>query len=109
MPNTGISISKFRQLIGLQMSNRSVREIARALSMSVGAVSRYLSAIRARGVAGAESDRPTDGEFARRLFGGRRRHRRASRHCCRRTLGQLATDSGGRRAHLDLDRGPPNG
>ena len=39
MPNARISMSKLKQIIQLQSSNLSVRELSRALSMSVGAVS----------------------------------------------------------------------
>jgi transcriptional regulator with XRE-family HTH domain len=41
MPNERISMSKLKQLIGLQTSNLSVRELARALGLSIGAVSKY--------------------------------------------------------------------
>ena len=44
MPNERISMSKLKQLIGLQSSNLSVRGLARALGLSVGAVSKYLRA-----------------------------------------------------------------
>ena len=47
MPNERISMSKLKQLIGLQSSNLSVRALGRALGLSVGAVSKYLRAVRA--------------------------------------------------------------
>ena len=47
MPNERISMSKLKQLIGLQTSNLSVRELARALGLSIGAVSKYQRAVRA--------------------------------------------------------------
>ena len=47
MPNERISMSKLKQLIGLQSSNLSVRALSRALGLSVGAVSKYLRALRA--------------------------------------------------------------
>ena len=47
MPNERISMSKLKQLIGLQTSNLSVRALARALGLSIGAVSKYLHAVRA--------------------------------------------------------------
>ena len=50
MPNERISMSKLKQLIGLQASNLSVRAMARALGLSVGAVSKYLRAVRACGI-----------------------------------------------------------
>ena len=62
-------MSKLRQLIRLQTSNLRVREMARALSLSVGAVSNYLAAIREAGIGGAETEHLTDVELERRLFG----------------------------------------
>ena len=62
-------MSKLRQLIRLQTSNLRVREMARALSLSVGAVSKYLAAIREAGIGGAEAEHLTDVELERRLFG----------------------------------------
>ena len=56
MPNERISMSKLKQLIGLQTSNLSVRALSRALGLSVGAVSKYLRALRAAGVAAAEAE-----------------------------------------------------
>jgi len=46
MPNERISMSQLKQLIGLQSSNLSVRAMGRALGLSVGAVSKYLRAVR---------------------------------------------------------------
>ncbi len=51
MPNERISMSKLKQLIGLQASNLSIRALARALGLSVGAVSKYLRVVRAAGSA----------------------------------------------------------
>jgi predicted ArsR family transcriptional regulator len=70
MPNERISMSKLKQLIGLQSSNLSVRALARALGLSVGAVAKYLRALRACGIDAAEAETP---------FGGRARvwHRTA--------------------------------
>lgn len=50
MPNERVSMSKLKQLIALQASNLSVRAIARALDLSIGAVSKYLRAVRAAGI-----------------------------------------------------------
>ena len=55
MPNERISMSKLKQLIGLQSSNLSVRALARALDLSVGAVSKYLRAVKAAGIEPAEA------------------------------------------------------
>ena len=49
MPNERISMSKLQQLIGLQASNLSIRALGRALGLSVGAVSKYLRAVRSCG------------------------------------------------------------
>jgi transposase len=69
MPNERISMSKLKQLIGLQTSNLSVRALSRALGLSVGAVSKYLRAVRAAGVAAAEAETLSEPELERRIFG----------------------------------------
>ena len=47
MPNERISMSKLKQLIGLQASNLSVRAQARAVGLSIGAVSKLTPTQRA--------------------------------------------------------------
>jgi len=69
MPNERVSMSKLKQLIGLQASNLSVRALARALGLSVGAVSKYLRAVRGCGISSAEADTLTESELERRVFG----------------------------------------
>jgi hypothetical protein len=69
MPNERVSMSKLKQLIGLQSSNLSVRGFARALRLSVGAVSKYLRAVRAAGMDAAQADTLSEPELERRLFG----------------------------------------
>jgi transposase len=69
MPNERISISKLKQLIGLQSSNLSVRALGRALGLSVGAVSKYLRAVRSCGIEPAEAETLSELELERRVFG----------------------------------------
>jgi transposase len=69
MPNERISMSKLKQLIGLQTSNLSVRALARALGLSIGAVSKYLRAVKAAGIEPAEAQTLTEVELERRVFG----------------------------------------
>src|ERR1700704_54527 len=69
MPNERISMSKLKQLIALQTSNLSVRALSRALGLSVGAVSKYLRAVRTAGVAATEAETLSEAELERRVFG----------------------------------------
>lgn len=69
MPNERISMSKLKQLIGLQASNLSVRALARALGLSVGAVSKYQQALRTAGIDPAEADRLSEAQLEQRVFG----------------------------------------
>ena len=69
MPNERISMSKLKQLIGLQSSNLSVRVLARALGLSVGAFSKYLRAVRTCGIEANEADTLPEAELERSVFG----------------------------------------
>jgi hypothetical protein len=69
MPNERISMSKLKQLIGLQSSNLSVRARARALDLSVGAVSKYLRAMKAAGIEPAEAQSLTERSSSRGCSG----------------------------------------
>jgi transcriptional regulator with XRE-family HTH domain len=69
MPNERISMSKLKQLIGLQSSNLSVRALSRALGLSVGAVSKYLRALRACRIDAGEADKLSEVELERKVFG----------------------------------------
>jgi transposase len=69
MPNERISMSKLKQLIGLQSSNLSIRALARALGLSVGAVSKYLRAVRTCGIEADEAKTLPEAELERRVFG----------------------------------------
>jgi hypothetical protein len=69
MPNERVSISKLKQLIGLQSSNLSVRALSRALGPSVGAVSKHLGALCACGIGAAEADTLSEAELEQRACG----------------------------------------
>jgi transposase len=69
MPNERISMSKLKQLIALQTSNLGVRALARALGLSVGAVSKYLRAVRASKIEVAEAETLSEVEVEERVFG----------------------------------------
>lgn len=69
MPNERISMSKLKQLIGLQSSNLTVRELAGALSLSIGGVSKYLQAVRAAGIEAAQVESLSEAELEQRVFG----------------------------------------
>ena len=71
MPNLRISMSKLRRLIQLQSSNLNVRAMGRALSMSTGAVSKYVTAIREAGLTEEEALALSDPELERRVFGAK--------------------------------------
>jgi transcriptional regulator with XRE-family HTH domain len=62
-------MSKLKQLIGLQASNLSVRALARALGLSVGAVSKYRRAVRACGIQAGEAEALSEAELEQRVFG----------------------------------------
>jgi transposase len=61
-------MSKLKQLIGLQSSNLSVRALGRALGLSVGAVSKYLRALRTCEIDAAEAATLSEIELERRVF-----------------------------------------
>lgn len=62
-------MSKLKQLIGLQTSNLSVRALARALDLSIGAVSKYLRAVRAAGIGATDAESLSEAEFELRVLG----------------------------------------
>ena len=69
MPNARISMSKLKQIIQLQSSNLSVRDLSRALGMSVGAVSKYLAAVRTAGLSWEVAQGLDEAALGRRIFG----------------------------------------
>ena len=69
MPNERISMSKLKQLIGLQSSNLSVRALSRAVGVSVGAVSKYPGALRACRIDAGEAEKLSEVELEQRVFG----------------------------------------
>jgi hypothetical protein len=64
MPNERMSTSKLKQLIGLQTSNLSVRALARALDLSVGAV-RSICARKAAEIEAAEAQTLCEADLER--------------------------------------------
>ena len=62
-------MSKLKKLIALRASNLSVRAIARALGLSVGAVSKYLRAVRAVGISPSDAETLPESELEQRVFG----------------------------------------
>ena len=69
MPNARISMSKLKQIIQLQSSNLSVRDLSRALGMSIGAVSKYLAAVRTAGLSWEVAQGLDEAALERRIFG----------------------------------------
>ena len=62
-------MSKLKQIIQLQSSNLSVRELSRALAMSVGAVSKYLGIVRVAGITSELAEDLDEAALERRTFG----------------------------------------
>lgn len=72
MSNPRISISTLKQLIQLQSNKLTTREIARALSLSQGAVSKYGRAVLAAGLTWEEALSLEEVELERRVWQARR-------------------------------------
>ena len=71
MSNPRLPTPKLRQIIQFEASELSAREVARALSLSHGAISKYRCAVRAAGVTGDEAQRLDDAELERRIWKAR--------------------------------------
>jgi len=69
MPTERISMRRVRELIRLSEAGLSVRQLAGALRLSVGAVSKYGRALREAGLTWAVAQTLDDSELERRLFG----------------------------------------
>lgn len=69
MPNARISMSKLKQIVQLQSSNLSARDLSRALGISIGAVSKYLAAVRAAGLSWEVAQGLDEAALERRIFG----------------------------------------
>lgn len=63
------AVSKLKQLIGQQTSKLSVRELARALGLSIGAALKYQRAVRAVSIGAAEAENLLEAEAEQRVFG----------------------------------------
>jgi transposase len=72
MSNPRISINTLKQLIQLQSNKLTTREIARALSLSQGAVSKYGRAVLAAGLTWEEALSLEEVELERRVWQARR-------------------------------------
>jgi IS30 family transposase len=66
MSNPRLPTPKLRQIIQFESSELSAREVARALNLSHGAISKYRCAVRAAGVSWDEAQRLDDIELERR-------------------------------------------
>jgi transposase len=71
MSNPRIPIAKLRQLIQLESSELTTREIARALHLSQGAVSKYQCALRTAQIGADEAQKIDDAELERRVWRAR--------------------------------------
>jgi transposase len=71
MSNPRISIAKLKQLIQLQSSQWTTREVARALNLSQGAVSKYASAVRAAGLTWEQAQGLEEAELEQRIWQSR--------------------------------------
>ncbi len=72
MPNPRISVSQLKQLIQLRSNQLTTRAIARALSLSQGAVSQYCRAVLASCLTWDAALALEEAELERRVFAERR-------------------------------------
>jgi hypothetical protein len=86
MSNPRLSIATLKQLIQYQSSALTNREIARALQVSPGAVSKYRRAVQAAGISAEEAQHLQDTELERRVWQARLSGRREP-WCCRTARG----------------------
>jgi len=71
MSNPRIPIAKLKQLIQFESSELTTREIARALYLSQGAVSKYQCAVRTAGISWEEAQKIDDAELELRVWQAR--------------------------------------
>lgn len=71
MSNPRIPVATLKQLIQLESSELTTREIARALNLSQGAVSKYRAALRAAGIGAEEAQSLDEQELERRVWRAR--------------------------------------
>ncbi len=71
MSNPRIPVATLKQIIQFQLSELTTREIARALHLSQGAVSKYRQAVRLAGISAEEAQNLEDAELERRVWQAR--------------------------------------
>ena len=71
MPSERISMYRVREVLRLSAAGLSVRQVAAGARLSIGAVSKYLNAARAAGIAWPVPEGWDDAELERRLHGER--------------------------------------
>jgi transposase len=71
MSNPRIPLATLKQIIQFQSSELTTREIARALHLSQGAVSKYRHAVRLAGISAEEAQNLEDAELERRVWQAR--------------------------------------
>src|SRR5207245_8541774 len=69
MPSERVSMYRIREVLRLSAAGLTVRQVAAGARLSTGAVSKYLNAARASGVAWPVPEEWDDAELERRVYG----------------------------------------